>query len=106
MSSADHYVLSCPCGAPARFQPPPFESDRRCRACLWRDLVARLPRAARWSWETYPRVEHLRGPYEAAQEWFADYGNGAEPGNLFIYGPPGVGKSGLVWCIARSEVEA
>jgi DNA replication protein DnaC len=103
---AEHYRSSCSCGAPSRWQGSPM-SESRCFDCQYRDLAAHLPRARAedWSWATYPRFPHLQAPYEAAREWLEEYHEGADH-NLFIAGPPGVGKTGLAWCIARADLEA
>lgn len=92
-----------PCGAPSRWE---GLSDRRCFRCQFDALAQHLPKARddNWTWETVPRLPHLKPAYEAARAWFADYLEGEER-NLFMYGPSGLCKSGLAWCIARNDLE-
>jgi DNA replication protein DnaC len=104
-----HYehVSVCPlCGAPSR-HPVPWSfsgGDKRCYACIYRGLAEHLPRAhsENWSWATAPT--HLRAIYDQAKAWVEDWREEAAT-NLFIYGPPGVGKTGLAWCVARDDLE-
>jgi DNA replication protein DnaC len=94
--------VRCRCGQPSRWE---SARDRRCLDCARRDLVARLPRAAGWSWSTFPReTPEQELAFLAVRRWWKDSLEGDDC-NLFLHGPPGTGKSGLAWCCALADLE-
>jgi len=107
-----HEPSACPsCGAPSRWGDKLTsalfsDADDRCFACMYRALAEHLKRARLedWSWATAPPLPQLRAPYGIARAWVEEYREGAGT-NLFIYGPAGVGKTGLAWCVARDDLE-
>lgn len=58
------------------------------------------PRTRDWSLETYPTSHGGAEAAQVAREWIETYQNKAAP-NLYLWGPPGSGKTGLAWGIIR-----
>lgn len=108
------------CGAPVkriedgifRYQPQFCQScsqriaDAEAEAEKARAIDAALtaagatPRIRDWSLQTYPREHGGAQAVEAATEWVEAYRTGGAP-NLYLWGKPGSGKTGLAWGIVR-----
>jgi DNA replication protein DnaC len=67
-------------------------------------LTDRYPRMYGWSFESYPDDDAGKAAAENANQWLGDYQNG-DSLNLLIYGPVGVGKTGLAWATMRDLLE-
>ena len=78
--------------------------DELSRAEALSDFKDAIGRHARgWSFETFPQADEIgRSACERVRAWaeFAD-----ESLNLFLFGPPGTGKTGLAISAARHRIE-
>lgn len=63
-------------------------------------IAGATPRTLEWSLETYPTEQGGADAVAVAREWVESYRAGSAP-NLYLWGDPGSGKTGLAWGIVR-----
>lgn len=63
-------------------------------------IAGATPRTLEWSLETYPAEQGGADAVGVAREWIDAYRSGSAP-NLYLWGDPGSGKTGLAWGIVR-----
>jgi DNA replication protein DnaC len=79
------------------------EQQRRAAVLLSRANVPKKMRA--WSLATFPRDHaEAEAAWQAATDWHRGFLAG-ETHNLLLFGPVGVGKSGLAWSLIRATCE-
>lgn len=84
------------CRAQAELEEEQREREKRVEEML--DRAGGTPRMRAWSWGTYPTDSLGRRVLALAEDWLAGYRAG-DRRNLFLYGPQGVGKTGLAWSL-------
>src|SRR5437868_11879296 len=81
------------CGADAAAAEDPERAEIERVVYLGADGIP--AKMAEWTIETYPRDLGGQAAYETAKAWLRGYERSGKRGDLYVYGPLGVGRTGL-----------